>query len=1002
MFNWLFNYRKKKLGSGEGQPARGGDAPRPAASRAAATAATPVVAARPTAPAAPAVDWSARLAAAQGDDAALLALAQATTVLDVKIAAVQGLVGEAALRQAERELRNRDRKAHKLAKQRLEAVVAEREARSAADALLLRAADMLAVDLVALNQVTALDRAWQALPAARLTADQSTRYAHLRGELDQHIRTRSDALQRAQRWLDEVREPLQAWPQTADAIARLGRADELQAVLHGLAQLADSRPADAMTEAHAISLAQAQSQGAELVPHLAWFEAASALPAGQHPEVSWSTLALPSDVSLARTLAQRHQRWLAGQQPAPMQTAAGAPADAAVAAPARAPRPPRPAPAAALSAEQLQQADELLRHSQAALDEGHVNELQQRLTALDGVLGAAGPGGLKPAQRSQLQTLRGEVARLKGWQQWGGGRARDELVEEAEALARQVQPARPGSTAEPGTVDSLGETGDAAATPDAAGTPGPAQGQAQVDPGPDARPHLVKFDVKALRESIHGLRMRWKELDKLGAPGGQGLWQRFDAALQQASEPVAAHHAALAASRHANLASRIALLDALDGLAVPDPAASSVEQRAAFDWKALVHELGNFQTAWRKLGPVEHTVPVDARVALQQRHRAALDRVEQPLAQARKAAQLQREQLITQAEVIRPAAAGGAGGPPRAMAESARLVRALQADWQEQARRLPLPRVLETELWTRFKAATDAVFAQRDAAFAARDAEQAANLDACEALLRRLTELGADTPRAEVERTLAEVDRAWRDSGELPRGALDRVERRYRAARAAAVDLLDAAERRRWLAVCDLLVARLSLCDEREAGPGASASAPVAGLAEYEPAVGDASAGGAYAGDASAGDESAGVTGALASAGVPPTLEQRWLALGRLPAHWDAAFATRWESAQRGGSGALAAAAVDDLLLQLEAALDLPASGQRAAERRALKLRELKDTMEGRRASPGAGSSPGAAALLTLLGQADLGTEQRDRLHAVLAALRHASPGALGLPRLPG
>jgi hypothetical protein len=69
--------------------------------------------------------------------------------------------------------------------------------------------------------------------------------------------------------------------------------------------------------------------------------------------------------------------------------------------------------------------------------------------------------------------------------------------------------------------------------------------------------------------------------------------------------------------------------------------------------------------------------------------------------------------------------------PPRALAESARLVRTLQADWQEQARRLPLARGVENELWNRFKAATDAVFVQRDAAFAARDAELAANLAAC-------------------------------------------------------------------------------------------------------------------------------------------------------------------------------------------------------------------------------------------------------------------------------
>jgi hypothetical protein len=193
-------------------------------------------------------------------------------------------------------------------------------------------------------------------------------------------------------------------------------------------------------------------------------------------------------------------------------------------------------------------------------------------------------------------------------------------------------------------------------------------------------------------------------------------------------------------------------------------------------------------------------------------------------------------------------------------------------------------------------------------------------------------------------RTLADADRAWRAGGELPRGALDAVERRFRSARSAAVELLDAGERLRWQAQCDTLAARLALCEQREAGPD---------------------------------DE----------------LQPRWSALAALPAPWDQALAARWTRAT--DAGPLAGPAVDELLLQLEAALDVATAAHWQAERRALKLRALKDALEGRRPD---GPAQPADALQALLRQAGLGAEQRERLQAVIAALRLAAPGALGSP----
>jgi hypothetical protein len=689
----------------------------------------------------------------------------------------------------------------------------------------------------------------------------------------------------------------------------------------------------------------------------------------------------------------------------------------------RAAKTPRAPQAEALSAEQLRQVEALVQQAQVALEAGQLGELRQHLAAVDAALGDSPLATLPEALRADLLTLRGEGARLKGWQQWGGGRARDDLTEEAEALARTTQ--------------------------------------AADDP---EQPDAPKVDVKDQRERIQALRTRWKELDRLGAPASQTLWQRFDAALQTASAPVAAHHAVLMAQRRENLAVREALLATLEALSLdaqpqvdtsgdanvganddagasdntntntntnaaasapmptlaPVPASQPITSAAAGgdgpgpglpqsngsagqppDWRGVLRELGNFQAAWRKLGPVEHTVPAEARDALQRRHRAAVDRLEAPLDAARRQAAAQREQLIRVALALVPA-----GAHQRPLPDSLRQVRELQARWQDHARSLPLARAVENELWAGFKAATDAVFNHRDAAFAARDAELAGNLGACEALIERLAALGGEATSAEIERTLTEVDRAWRQTGELPRQAADAVERRFRAAHGAAVDLLHSYERRHWQAQCDTLAARLALCEARESGAGtsevdrqvdAAANTTAAELPAAEPAAADPAAADPAAADPAAADTdgahtTAADTTTAAAGSTAATLQQRWTALADLPSPWRQALAQRWDRAARGGP--LAPAEVDRLLLQVEAALDVPTAPQWEAERRQLKLRALKDAMEGRRSD----ACQPADALLGLLRQAGLSAGQRPRLHALVAALRQAPPGAIGTP----
>jgi hypothetical protein len=760
--------------------------------------------------------------------------------------------------------------------------------------------------------------------------------------------------------------------------------------------LRERRPDTAASAVLDASLAAALDNAAGVETRLAWLDALQpeAAPAGEAvrsavpavaelstaampaaveatPAQCWSALPPLADDELTRLLNERFDAWQLAHQPARPAPALPAPD-----------RPANRVPAKRQSPEQKQQLETLLLQAEAALAEGRLNELQQHLQAFDATLDALRGVPVGDALRARQQALHAEHARLKGWQQWGGGRARDDLVAEAERLAQLTLAAAPAMPAElvapagpandPQSANASAasqpageapatdriEAGDASEAPIQAAAADDASTAIEASPEPSAVPilqelpprrrpspsqtppqrHPPKLRLKEHGEAIQAMRKRWKELDRLGAAASQALWQRFDAALTIAHEPIAAQQAALKAARLENLAAREALLNTLDAVPLDLPA-SNAEQSAA-RWKEPVQALDQFQRAWRQLGPLEHTVPNSARAALLERLRSSVARIETPLNEARSAAEAGREQLIARAQAI----AQELGAQPHLRDATAR-VRELQAEWQQQARTVPLLRGAENALWSRFKAATDAVFAQRDAAFNARDAELAANLAAREALLGRLTALRSDTPTAEIQRTLAEVDRAWRQSVDLPRGAANALDARLQEAHAAALQALAASGQGHWQALCDTLAAKLALCEERES---ASTSQ----------------------------DE----------------MNVRWAALTGLPAAWERALAQRWSAPA--APGPLSEVAVNDLLLQLETALDLPATPERLAARRDLKLRAMKDALEGRGA-PNLDPARRAEWLAAVLRQSGLHAAQRERLAALLAALRLASPGTL-------
>jgi hypothetical protein len=826
--------------------------------------------------------WEDRLAAAQGDDTALLNLAIEAPAIDIRLAAVNGISGEEALRTAEHEFRKRDRRVHSLAKQRYKLQVESRQTREYAATLIGTATALLNEPVVAANRLAELGVAWGQLKQELVEESSKATFSGLQQALAALVRERGEQQRAATRWAESASEALTTLTTVCaeltgtaviggDYVRRLASVRD-----HCASIMSASPPADENRSERSVELVAAlgtvlRESGsiASRVAILVELQSTQGAPdaAGDCETVKqrWRELPPLSDRRIHDALDSMFDEQLRVRQLASGER--------------------RKADAAAVR-KQDKAAKQALRISLAAqaealeseLASGHLGEAARLIAELQK---AGSQGHVDHALQARIAGLQAEFSRLKGWQQWGGGRARDDLVQEAEALSASVT-----ATAETATD----------------------------------RP-----SVRQLEGDIERLRNRWKELDRLGGATSKTLWDRFDAALRTAYVPVAEHHAQLKAARRDNLGERNRLLAGLDALQLP------ADTEGITEWKGIAQALAHFHTEWRRLGPVEHTTPRKVQSALLARHAASVGRLEAPLRAVQGEAQAQRERLIVKARTLLEDAHGR---------HTMAALRELQDQWQAQAKSLPLPRKVENALWTEFRTVIDQLTGLRAAAIATRDAELEANQKAREALIAMLDGLKEDMPVAEIKRIVAQVEQGWRSAREAPRKTASALEQRYRAARDRALAHADGSARRAWQRGCDAVLARLALCEAAESGIETT-------VAEDQ-----------------RGDDAL------------------------LPSAWERVLTARYARAmeQRAASEPPDQAKLDQLLLQLESALDIPSPAAWQSGRHALKLQAMKRALESH-TSAGTTWHDVEATLATALGMASAKEEQRERLRKIIMAL---------------
>jgi len=346
-----------------------------------------------------------------GDEAAAVELILNSEFADVRLAAAEHVVSQAALEKVQQAVRNSDRRVAKLVQGRLDAIRHVQAEQKQAQACIALAQRLLADEKLTPNLVADLDRQWKVVDAAPSAAAEFT---HVRDALAERLEAQV-SLQRA---MIDALAALRKHPEAAE-LERLAREHES----HLASPERGSLPRHLLNDFDAALAAERAAQQPATPP---------APPATPAPAAAPS-LAGGDNAGAADHAAQGAAASAAvpASTSTPVQGDAVKHADGHEVAAARPPRPPKekhkPSPA---EQEANRHFMDLVEAMEAALAQGQLHIAAEH----DKTLKDSKTGRLTPAQAERLAHVRADLKRLGDWARWGGNVSREELVHAVESL----------------------------------------------------------------------------------------------------------------------------------------------------------------------------------------------------------------------------------------------------------------------------------------------------------------------------------------------------------------------------------------------------------------------------------------------------------------------------------------------------------------------------------------------------------------------------------------
>lgn len=244
------------------------------------------------------------------------------------------------------------------------------------------------------------------------------------------------------------------------------------------------------------------------------------------------------------------------------------------------------------------------------------------------------------------------------------------------------------------------------------------------------------------------------------------LATRIEALGGVIAEKVEEQSEAHKAEVEAAIAERTAIAEAAEAIAARD--------LTKVQWTGVTAELDALFQRWQQHQSTGPRLPKGVSDGLWKRFSAARSTVDaarrsyfHQLDSAHKDARAAKEALIARAEALAPKASDGIPA-----------YRALVDEWKQAGR--AGKRSTDDQLWERFKAAGDVLYAAKAEQVAREDSEYSANLEAKLALLDEAEAILRITDRRQARELLTDVQRRWERAGRVPRDQVKPVEDRLR------------------------------------------------------------------------------------------------------------------------------------------------------------------------------------------------------------------------------
>ncbi len=275
----------------------------------------------------------------------------------------------------------------------------------------------------------------------------------------------------------------------------------------------------------------------------------------------------------------------------------------------------------------------------------------------------------------------------------------------------------------------------------------------------EALAESTETPVTERAQKIQEARTTWQQWDKSSDGASKSLWTRFDTACTNAYEPCKQHFAKQAERRAENKKKMERICEYLETLA------NNTNWRDA-DWRKVDKEVRNAKRDWYQKPELEHR----DRRHLNKRFANVMGEITPHLEREHKRNRNRREALIASVE---------------ALANMEDIEQAIQAAKQAQANWKPTvagTRKDEQEMWERFTAAGDAVYArkklQRKEAISVEKDNIKAKLALCEQI--ETFENESETNADEIKSKLAVARSNWHDIGPINKQRDTELENRFR------------------------------------------------------------------------------------------------------------------------------------------------------------------------------------------------------------------------------